>query len=220
MLMSHMERSKAASPRLARSFSSALTSSKKTHVASGWPRLKASTSSLQRSHSAAACTCMASCGGSPGLTPRSSSLPCSTMFPMMGQRMLKMGISRKAGTPETRKCRAPPWYMAFRNCESTAASRAPGLARKISGVAPPTAGPPGIAPPPSMPPPSKPPRRPPPPRRPSAIFMMKSLPQVWITTRVCGRSRPPGPLGSCGLSRARCACMVSSAQSEPAAAKL
>mmetsp|Transcript_125151 Transcript_125151/g.296947 ORF Transcript_125151/g.296947 Transcript_125151/m.296947 type:complete len:225 (+) Transcript_125151:652-1326(+) len=206
MEKSHMERSKTAGPKECRSRSSAATSSKKTQVLSAWLLLKSCTSSSQRSCRAVACTSTASRGGSPGDTPSASSLPEFTMPAMTGMAMLNTGMSRKIGTPDTRKFLAPARCMDTRNSFMICTSDTPGLGCSISGVAMP---------------PCTPPRNPrPPPIKASAIFIMKSLPHVWTTTRVSGDSNPPGAFGTCGLMIALCAWPRISAHREPACAKL
>mmetsp|Transcript_8915 Transcript_8915/g.21112 ORF Transcript_8915/g.21112 Transcript_8915/m.21112 type:complete len:204 (+) Transcript_8915:9-620(+) len=203
MLKSHMERSKT-SPKFRRRRSRAATSSKKTHALSEWFLLKSCTRSSQRSCSAEACTSTARRGGSPGLTPRASKRPEFTMPVMIGSAMLNTGMSRKMGTPETRKCLAPARCMDSRNSFMNAASRTPGFGCSISGVA-------REAPPP---PPSKPPS--PPPINASAIFMMKSFPHVWITISVSLWNKPPTALGTSGLISALCAWLRMSPHMEPA----
>mmetsp|Transcript_31528 Transcript_31528/g.61936 ORF Transcript_31528/g.61936 Transcript_31528/m.61936 type:complete len:219 (-) Transcript_31528:157-813(-) len=200
--MSHIDVSKVCEPMVSRSRSNAPTSSKRVHVASGCSLPNFSTTSHQRSYNATDWTCMASWGGSPGETPRLSKRPSFTITVMIGQSMLKMGISKKAGTPETRKCRAPALYKLSKDSEIISASRAPGFAERISGV---------IDPPVC---------KPRPPIRASAHFIMKSLPPVWITTSVSCLNNPSDVLGSCMLASARRPWFARSLHIEPAVAKL
>mmetsp|Transcript_113055 Transcript_113055/g.359220 ORF Transcript_113055/g.359220 Transcript_113055/m.359220 type:complete len:367 (-) Transcript_113055:30-1130(-) len=191
---SHICLSKFAAPNVVRTRSNAPTSSKNTHLASGCCLLKSLHKASQRSCNAEIWTSRANRGSSSGLTPRSASLPCLMRFVSRGQTMFQMGISGKAGTPETKKFRAPPRYMVSRKALSFSDSRTPGLARKTSGT--------------------------PPPKTPSTIFWIKSFPPVWMTTSVSLASNPPAAFGTCGLRRERVPWPCRSPHKEPGSAKL